>query len=74
MKEKTAKKGTDSLSYGSIRLIKDLSADIIPDLIAVYRTDDALYILVIATLKIIKPEIRLVKMAGRYTTTSLSHW
>ena len=65
VKEKTAHKGADSLSYGSSRLIKELSADILSDLLAVYRADDALRILVIAALRIIKPEIRLMKMSGR---------
>ena len=41
VKEKTAHKGADSLSYGSSRLIKELSADILSDLLAVYRADDA---------------------------------
>ena len=74
VKEKTAHKGADSLSYGSSRLIKELSADILSDLLAVYRADDALRILVIAALRIIKPEIRLMKMSGRYSTTFLSLW
>ena len=74
VKEKTAPKGADSLSYGSSRLIKELSSDILSDLLAVYRADDALRILVIAALRIIKPEIRLMKMSGRYSTTFLSLW
>ena len=64
-KEKTVQKGADSLSYGSSRLIKDLSSDILSDLLAAYRTDDAEHILVIAAMRIIKPEIRLMKMAVR---------
>ena len=72
VKEKNAQKGADSLSYGSSRLIKDLSADILDDLLAVYRADDAQRILVIAALRIIKPEIRLMNMAGRYSTSFLS--
>lgn len=74
VKERTAQKGADSLSYGSSRLIRDLSADILSDLLSVYRADDAQRILVIAALRIIKPEIRLMKMAGRYSTTFLSIW
>ena len=74
MKEKTSQKGADSLSYGSSKLIKDLSADILSDLLSVYRADDAQRILVIAALRIIRPEIRLMKMAGRYFTTFLSSW
>ena len=66
VKEKTAHKCADSLSYGSSRLIRDLSSDILSDLLSVYRADDAERILVIAALRIIKPEIRLMKMAGRY--------
>ena len=72
VKEKIAQKGAYRLSYGSSRLIKDLSADILDDLLAVYRADDAQRILVIAALRMIKPEIRLMKMAGRYSTTFLS--
>ena len=74
VRERNGVKGADSLSYGSSRLIKDLSADILDDLLAVYRADDAERMLVIAALRIIKPEIRLMKMAGRYSTTFLSLW
>ena len=74
VKEKTTQRGADSLSYGSSKLIKELSADILDDLLAVYRADDAQRILVIAALRIIRPEIRLMKMAGRYSTTFLSLW
>ena len=52
VKEKTAHKGAGSLSYGSSRLIRDLSADILDDLLAVYRADDAERMLVIAALRI----------------------
>lgn len=51
-----------------------MSADILSDLLAVYRADDAERMLVVAALRIIKPEIRLMKMAGRYSTTFLSIW
>ena len=51
-----------------------MSADILSDLLAVYRADDAERMLVVAALRIIKPEIRLMKMAGRYSTTFLSLW
>lgn len=49
--KKTARKGTDCLSYGSSRLIKELSSNILD----VYCADDAERILVIAALGIIKP-------------------
>ena len=62
VKEMTSQKGAASLSYCSSRLIRDLSADILDDLLAVYRADDAQRILVIAALRIIRPEIRLMKI------------
>lgn len=69
-KKKAARKGTDCLSYGSSRLIKELSSNILD----VYCADDAERILVITALRIIKPKTRLMRMAGRYCTTFLSFW
>ena len=74
VKEKNAQKGADSLSYGSSKLIKNLSVDILSDILTVYRAYDVQRIQVIAVLRIIKPGIRLMKMAGRYSTTFLSLW
>ena len=72
--EKTGAKGPDALSYGSSRLIRDLSADIIDDLLAVYPADDAFRILVIASMRIIRPGISARHIGDRYHRTFFSHW
>ena len=55
-REKTANAGPAFLSYGSSRLIRDLSDDVLSDLLAVYPADEAMRILVIASMRIIVSE------------------
>lgn len=73
-REKTANAGPAFLSYGSSRLIRDLSDDVLSDLLAVYPADEAMRILVIASMRIIRPDIPLRKIAERYNRTFFSHW
>ena len=51
LEEKAATKGPDALSYGSSKLIKDLSEDVVNDLLNVYELSDALRIFVIAAIR-----------------------
>lgn len=74
LEEKAATKGPDALSYGSSKLIKDLSEDVVNDLLNVYELSDALRIFVIAAIRIIKPGIVAGRIANRYSRTFFSHW
>ena len=72
--EKTGSQGPDALSYGSSRLIRNLSDDIIDDLLAVYPASDAFRILAIAAMRIIKPGISARRIGDRYRRTFFSIW
>ena len=73
-REKTAYKGPAFLSYGSSILIRSLSEDILGDLLSVYPADAAIKILVIASMRIIRPDIPLRKISERYNRTFFSNW
>lgn len=73
-REKTAYTGPTFLSYGSSALIRNLSKDILSDLLSVYSVDAAIKILVIASMRIIRPGIPLRKISERYNRTFFSHW
>lgn len=60
------------LSYGSSALIRNFSSDIYEDLLAVYPFDAAKMLLVMASLKVIKPSIRCGRYSSEYERTFIS--
>ncbi len=60
------------LSYGSSALLKEFSDDVYDDLLAVYPVDAAKTIMVMASLKVIKPSIRCCRYSSEYERTFVS--
>jgi len=69
---KAGNNGPSMLSYGSSRLVKDVSNDILDDLLKVYSISDSYSIIAAASLKVIKPSISSRRMMSRYEQTFLS--
>ena len=66
IQDKTALSGPSEFSYGSSALIRDLSADIKDDLLAVYPVNDVYSILALAALKVMRPRISSTRLASAY--------
>lgn len=60
------------LSYGSSALIKNHSSDIYDDLLSIFPIDAAKTIMVVASLKIIKPSIKCSRYSNEYERTFIS--
>ena len=69
VKEETAPKGPDMLSYGAAALVKSVTADMFVDLLDVYPAQDAYAIIAIATLRVIRPAITCSRMSTHYNRT-----
>ena len=72
---KENKKLTDTpqhLSYGSSELIRQVSLDIVDNLLTVFDPNDARGIMTIASLKTISPKIKARKMRMHYESTFIS--
>jgi len=67
--EKTAAQGPEMLSYGASALIKQVTQDMLADLLCVYPAKDAFAIMAIATLRVIKPGITASRMSTQYNRT-----
>lgn len=60
------------LSYGSSALIRSFSDDVYDDLLSVYPIDDARMIMVMASLKVVKPSMRCGRYSSEYERTFIS--
>jgi len=69
VKETTALKGPDMLSYGAAALVKSVTADMFNDLLDVYPAKDAYAIMAMATLRVIRPAITCSRMSTHYNRT-----
>lgn len=54
------------LSYGASAFVKSVTADLLPELLAVYPPQDAYAIMSVATLRVIKPSITSNRMSSHY--------
>jgi len=64
----------DSLSYGAAAFATSVSDDIFEDLLAVYPANEAAEIMVIATLKVLRPRIVSTRYSTHYGRTFVSHY
>ena len=64
----------DSLSYGAAAFAKSVSDDILEDLLAVYPANEASEIIVIATLKVLRPRIVSTRYSTHYGRTFVSQY
>jgi len=64
----------DSLSYGAAAFAKSVSDDILKDLLAVYPANEAAEIMVIATLKVLRPRIVSTRYSTHYGRTFVSQY
>jgi len=64
----------DSLSYGTAAFAHSISDDIFRDLLAVYPANEAAEIMVIATLKVLRPRIVSNRYATHYGRTFVSQY
>ncbi len=64
----------DSLSYGAAAFAKSVSDDILKDLLAVYPANEAAEIMVIATLKVLRPRIVSTRYSTHYERTFVSQY
>jgi len=64
----------DSLSYGAAAFAKSVSDDIFKDLLAVYPANEAAEIMVIATLKVLRPRIVSTRYSTHYGRTFVSQY
>lgn len=71
---RTASNGPDALFYGYSKLVRDVSKDILNDLMEVYDARDAVRILVIAAMRIIRPDIPAMRIGERCRRTFFSLW
>lgn len=71
---RTASNGPDALSYAYSKLVRDVFKDILNDLMEVYDARDVVRILVIAAMRIIRPDIPAMRIGERYRRTLFSLW
>jgi hypothetical protein len=64
----------DSLSYGAAAFAQSVSSDIFEDLLTVYPTNEAAEIMVIATLKVLRPRIVSTRYSTHYERTFVSQY
>jgi len=64
----------DSLSYGAAAFVKSVSDDIFQDLLAVYPANEAAEIMVIASLKVLRPRIVATRYSTHYGRTFVSRY
>ena len=64
----------ESLSYGAAAMIKQVSRDILDDLMAVYPLNYAYTIMAIAALQVERPNITVSRYASRYSASFLSEY
>ena len=69
VKSEPVKVEPDMLSYGSSALVKSVSDDLFEDLLNVYPANIACSIMVMASLKVIKPSVTLNRMSTHYGRT-----
>jgi hypothetical protein len=67
-------KGPDSLSYGAAALAKSVGDDILDDLLAVYPAAEAVEVMVIAMLKVLRPRIAANRYSTHYERTFVSQY
>ena len=64
--------GTIELSYGSSQLIYEQAKDVFEDLLAVYPINDAITVMSLAAVKVMRPRISSSRIAGVYTSSYIS--
>jgi hypothetical protein len=69
VKEETAAKGPEMLSYGSCALVKSVTRDLFDNILDTYPVDDAYAIMAIATLRVIKPAVTSNRLSTHYRRT-----
>lgn len=67
--DRCGQSGPDYLSYGSATFVKSVASDIVDDLKHVFDLNEALQIIAIATLRIIKPGITQKRYSTHYSRT-----
>ena len=69
---KTAKQGAECLSYGASALVYSLTRDLYSDLLNIYPIEDAVRLMVLSTLKVLKPHLPNSRMRAEYERTFVS--
>ena len=60
------------LSYGSSAFVHSVSQDLLDDLLAVYKPEEAFSIIAIASLKVIRPSVTNSRMSAQYEKSFIS--
>ena len=69
---KTGENGPDCLSYGASALVHSFSSDLYEDLLKIFPIDESIRIIVLASLKVLKPNISNSRMKSLYDRTFIS--